>query len=73
MGNFAVTMIWLYWTAPLLVDDFARGGVWLYEPLIISPLRILGFGAYDDSGWNLWSGLVFWRSGRGSRDTGLAF
>lgn len=73
MGNFALTMIWLYWTAPLLVDDFARGGVWLYEPLIISPLRILGFGAYDDSGWNLWSGLVFWRSGRGWRDTGLAF
>lgn len=73
MGNFVFAMVWLYWTAPLLVDDFARGGVWLYEPLFISPLRILGFGAYDDSGWNLWSGLVFWRSGRGWWDTGLAF
>ena len=73
IGNFAFTIVWMYWTAPLLVDDFAKGGVWLYEPLVISPLRILGYGAKDDNGWDLWYGLVFWRTGKGWLDTGLAF
>ncbi|KAI5365382.1 putative Wax synthase domain-containing protein [Septoria linicola] len=73
LGNFAFTIVWLYWTAPLLVDDFAKGGVWLYEPLIISPLQMLGLGAKDDNGWDLWYGLVFWRNGKGWLDTGLAF
>jgi hypothetical protein len=73
MGNLAFTIVTLYWTAPLLVDDFAQGGVWLYEPLAVSPLRMLGWGAKDDNGWDLWCGLVFWRSGKGWLDTGLAF
>ncbi|KAL1302593.1 hypothetical protein AAFC00_002970 [Neodothiora populina] len=50
MANFVYVHVWLYHTAPLLVDDFARGGVWLYEPLPFSPLRGLGFGA-DEDGW----------------------
>ena len=35
-------------TAPLLVDGFARGGLWLYEPVPVSPLRALGLGV---RGW----------------------
>ncbi|CAK3939945.1 Hypothetical predicted protein [Lecanosticta acicola] len=71
--NFLFVMVWMYFTAPLLVDDFARGGVWLYEPLAFSPLRALGLGARDDGCWDLWYGLVFWRRGEGWWDTGIAF
>lgn len=73
MTNFVVTIVWLYWTAPLLVDDFAKGGVWLFEPLAFSPLRALGFGAADDKSWDLWYGLIFWHRGKHWWDTGLAF
>ncbi|KAK4501303.1 hypothetical protein PRZ48_007110 [Zasmidium cellare] len=73
LGNFLFVNIWMYFTAPLLVDDFAKGGVWLYEPLAISPLRLLGFGAADDNGYDLWHGLVFWRTGKHWWDTGIAF
>ena len=71
-ANFVVVHIWLYYTAPLLMDDFARGGVWLYEPLIFSPLRGLGLGAKDDGFFCWWNGIVFWRSGKHWWDTGLA-
>ncbi|KAK4621365.1 hypothetical protein CLAFUW4_06577 [Fulvia fulva] len=73
LGNFLAVFAWMYFTAPLLVDDFAKGGVWLFEPLAISPLRVLGYGAKDDNGWDLWYGLVFWRKGKHWWDTGLAF
>lgn len=72
LANFVLVHTWLYYTAPLLVDDFARGGVWLFEPLAVSPLRGLGFGAPDDSWWCWWNGLLFWRSGKHWWDTGLA-
>lgn len=74
--NFAFAHVWLYFTAPLLVDDFAEGGVWLYEPVPVSPLRGLGFGAPDDRAgrwWFLWDDLVYWRTGKGWVDTGFAF
>ncbi|KXT01436.1 hypothetical protein AC578_9546 [Pseudocercospora eumusae] len=73
MTNFVVTIVWMYGTAPLLVDDFAKGGVWLYEPLAFSPLRALGFGAPDDRSWDLWYGLIFWHQGEHWWNTGLAF
>ncbi|GIZ46039.1 hypothetical protein CKM354_000918100 [Cercospora kikuchii] len=73
-GNLSFVIVWMYFTAPLLVDDFAKGGVWLYEPLIISPLRLLGWGQADDrQEWILWKDLVSWRTGSGWWDTGLAF
>lgn len=43
--------VWFYHTAPLLMDDFARGGLWLYEPAPISPLRALGLGVRGDGWW----------------------
>jgi hypothetical protein len=73
-GNFAFTFTWLYYTAPILVDDFARGGIWLYEPIPISPLRGLGFGREGD-GWLCWEWDtigVGWHTGKHWWETGLA-
>ncbi|KAK3109845.1 hypothetical protein LTR53_016471 [Teratosphaeriaceae sp. CCFEE 6253] len=70
--NFALVNLWLYFTAPLLMDDFAKGGVWLFEPIPFSPLRGLGLGGPDDQFFTWWHGLVWWRSGRHWWDTGIA-
>ncbi|WPG98682.1 Hypothetical protein R9X50_00147600 [Acrodontium crateriforme] len=72
IGNLIFVHVWFYFTAPLLVDDFAQGGIWLYEPIPISVLRGLGFGMGDD-GWWCWFGGPGWRSGRSWFDTGIAF
>lgn len=71
--NFAYVQVWLYYTAPLLVDDFARGGIWLFEPVPFSPLRGLGFGL-EGEGWWRWGGeYVRWYRGRRWWESGLAF
>lgn len=70
--NFVSVHVWLYHTAPLLMDDFAKGGIWLFEPIAFSPLRALGFGAKDDGFFCWWNGLLFWRSGQHWWDTGIA-
>lgn len=69
--NFAYVHVWGYFTAPLLIDDFAKGGNFLFEPVAFSPLRALGFGAKDDGWFCWWNGLLFWRSGKTWRDTGI--
>ncbi|KAI9818423.1 MAG: hypothetical protein M1827_000482 [Pycnora praestabilis] len=75
VGNFVVVHVWLYYTAPLLVDDFARGGIWLFEPVPFSVVRGLGFGVLGKEGgegWCCWRwewfakwywGRRWWRSG----------
>ena len=69
--NCIYTHVWLYYTAPILVDDFAKGGVWLYEPVPISILRGLGLGAKDES-WLCWdNAILFWHSGKHWWDTGI--
>jgi hypothetical protein len=72
LTNFVYAHVWFYFTGPILVDDFAKGGVWLYEPVAISPLRGLGLGAQDDTWFCWWDGLLFWRSGKHWWDTGIA-
>jgi hypothetical protein len=72
IANFVLVHIWLYYTAPLLMDDFAKGGIWLFEPVAFSPLRALGFGAKDDSFFCWWNGILFWRSGKDWWDSGIA-
>ncbi|KAF2637793.1 hypothetical protein P280DRAFT_457443 [Massarina eburnea CBS 473.64] len=61
--TFVYVHVWFYHTAPLLCDDFARGGVWLFEPIPVSVFRGgLGLGVEGD-GWWCWgeSGLRwFW-------------
>ncbi|PGH23390.1 hypothetical protein AJ80_02500 [Polytolypa hystricis UAMH7299] len=62
LTNILVFVIWVGVTGPLLADDFAKGGVWLFEPIPISPLRGLGFGAQGE-GWWCWHGkwVTVWR------------
>ncbi|KAG6047191.1 hypothetical protein E4U39_000686 [Claviceps sp. Clav50 group G5] len=43
-GNIAFSIGWLYFTAPMFVDDVAASGLWLYEPVPVSVLRLLGLG-----------------------------
>lgn len=71
-GNFAFVFGWLFWTGWWLTDDFARGGIWLYEPIPISPLRGLGFGERD-AGWWCWEHIgVGWYSGKHWWESGVA-
>ena len=64
-GNGLFVLIWAYYTGPLLADDFARGGIWLFEPLPFSLFRGLGLGSQED-GFNCWHGKWFrlWNRGR---------
>ncbi|KAF2463761.1 uncharacterized protein BDR25DRAFT_337734 [Lindgomyces ingoldianus] len=57
--TFAYVHFWFYHTSPLLCDDFARGGIWLYEPIPISLFRGLGFGVEGDKSW-CWGGDWFY-------------
>lgn len=73
VGNFVFAHWWLYLTAPLMVEDFAKGGVWLFEPLPVSlfrgPLRL---GDKEDGFWR-WTGtLITWHSGETWWKTGIA-
>jgi hypothetical protein len=72
--TFVYVHVWFYHTAHLLCDDFARGGIWLFEPIPISPLRGLGLGADKRDGWWCWSGeLVRWHSDAKWWRSGIAF
>ena len=61
-ANFVYVHGWFWLTGPLLTDDFAKGGLWLFEPIMLSPLRGLGFGVEGD-GFYCWGGRqVKWHS-----------
>ncbi|KAK5062843.1 hypothetical protein LTR84_004918 [Exophiala bonariae] len=75
--NVLVTLTFLYFTGPLLANDFARSGIWLFEPVPISLLRGFGFGpGGKDEGFWAWSQdgstWVGWWQGKGWWETGLA-
>ena len=70
--NFLVTHVWLYYTAPLLMDDFARGGVWMFEPVPVSLFRALGVGSLDESWWRLRGPLFTWYTGKHWWQSGIA-
>ncbi|KAM3086572.1 hypothetical protein ACMFMG_000702 [Clarireedia jacksonii] len=70
--NAGYALGWGLLTGWVLADDFARGGLWLYEPIPVSVLRGLGYG-YEGEGWWCWEhGGVGWFSGRGWWDSGVA-
>jgi hypothetical protein len=74
--TFGYVHVWFYFTAHLLCNDFARGGVWLFEPVPVSLFRGLGFGADERDGWWCWSGVekvLRWHSGESWWTTGIAF
>ena len=70
IGKSIFTVIWLRLTFWLMADEYARGGMWLIEPLPLSPLRCLGFGP-TQNGWWRWQGVIpqvywgdnWWQSG----------
>jgi hypothetical protein len=68
-GNGLFVATWLFLTGPLLANDFARCGVWLFEPLPISLVRgLLGQGFWCWSGqrvmwWPGREGESWWRRG----------
>ncbi|KIW45485.1 uncharacterized protein PV06_03872 [Exophiala oligosperma] len=77
VGNLLYVMVYLFFTGPLLADDFARCGLWLFEPVPISFLRGLGFGpGGKDEGWWAWyqegSKTLGWYEGDRWWTTGVA-
>ena len=73
VGNFAYVHFWFYHVAPLLTDDFARGGIWLMEPVPVSVLRGFGLGL-EGEGWWCWHWpLVGWHTGERWWQSGIAF
>ncbi|OKL64409.1 hypothetical protein UA08_00215 [Talaromyces atroroseus] len=69
--NLGLVISWFYFTGPLIADDFSRSGIWMFEPLPISPLRGgLRLGVEEDrwfcwrgSWFERWSGDTWWHSG----------
>ncbi|MCJ1340772.1 hypothetical protein MMC09_006068 [Bachmanniomyces sp. S44760] len=72
LGNFVYVHVWFYLSAAFLADDFAGGGIWLFEPVPVSFVRGLG-----GQGWIWWDlrGMVRWWGGDGERwwRSGIAF
>ncbi|KAJ5241339.1 uncharacterized protein N7469_002930 [Penicillium citrinum] len=62
-GNAVFTFSWVLFSGARMADDFARGGLWLVEPIPLSPLR--GLGIANGSGWWCWEGAWFryWNDG----------
>lgn len=73
IGNAGFVLWWLHLTGNLLLDEFARTGVWLYEPLPTSFTRGVGLGI-EEFGFNGigvnggkglgWDWARFWVGGR---------
>ncbi|KAJ3526127.1 hypothetical protein NM208_g11339 [Fusarium decemcellulare] len=70
--NLVSSLAWLHLTAPPFVNDIASTGLWLLEPVPISPLRWLGFGHPDDHWWR-WNRELFpvWHSDKNWWKSGL--
>lgn len=68
-GNAVFVLFWLLYSGGFIADDFARGALWLMEPVPFSPLR--GLGLANGEGWwcwrepwfQRWSDGTYWGSG----------
>lgn len=62
-ANAIFVLAWLLYSGMFIANDFARGGLWLMEPVPISPLR--GLGLADGGGWWCWKDPWFryWSDG----------
>jgi len=72
--NLLFTAAWLLGTGWLIADDFARGGIWLFEPVPFSFFRgYMGWGEEGD-GWWCWGHVgVGWYTGKHWWESGIAF
>ena len=69
VGNVVFVVAWFWLTGPLIADDFAATGIWLYEPLPFSLLRGL-----RGEGWWFWGGTwVRWHTASKWWQSGVAF
>jgi hypothetical protein len=73
LGNLAFVAAWLHLTASFFVDDVSSAGLWLFEPVPISPLRMLRFGHPGDHWWR-WDRAHFprWHTGERWWQSGIA-
>ncbi|KAK3497974.1 uncharacterized protein B0T23DRAFT_354523 [Neurospora hispaniola] len=74
-GNGLFVLLWLHSTRWMLIDDMARSGLFLYEPVPVSLFRLLGLGGMPGEGrrdwwrldWeyvpSLWLGSRWWEKG----------
>lgn len=72
-GNFAFVFVWLNATQYWMLDDLARSGIWLLEPVPVSLFRALGLGAPGDRWWRwTWDELPRLHAGEHWWDSGIA-
>lgn len=72
-GNLAFVLAWLSATQYWMLDDIARSGIWLLEPVPLSLLRALGLGEPGDHWWRwTWDELPRLHRGAHWWDTGIA-
>ncbi|KAK3310055.1 uncharacterized protein B0T15DRAFT_517234 [Chaetomium strumarium] len=71
-GNLLFAAAWLLLTARGLIDDMSRAGLWLFEPVPVSPLRMMGLGSPGESWWR-WDGEygLRWYTGRRWWESGI--
>ena len=66
--NLLFVFFWFLWCGPWVSDDFAAGGIWLYEPIPFSLIRGL-----TGEGWWRWGGTwVKWHRGERWWESGIA-
>lgn len=74
--NFICVHVWFYYTAHLLTDDWARGGIWLAQPLPFSIFRGLGMGVEGERfycwAWREGSRHSWWHADNSWLKTGIA-
>ena len=69
LGNTIVVVGWCFLTGPLIANEFAATGIWLYEPVPVSLFRGL-----TGQGWWYWGGRwVRWYTADKWWKSGLAF
>jgi len=49
--NLMFTIIWLWATSGLLLNDLTSGGTWIFEPIPVSFIRGMGFSKEDQRFW----------------------
>lgn len=72
-GNFAFVFLWLNATQYWMLDDIARSGIWLLEPVPVSLFRALGLGEPGDHWFRwTWDELPRLHAGEHWWDSGIA-
>ncbi|KAJ5182739.1 hypothetical protein N7492_000355 [Penicillium capsulatum] len=68
-ANAVLVFCWLLYSGPFIANDFARGGLWVMEPLPFSPIRALGLAqnegawCWRESWFQYWNDGTYWGSG----------